>query len=113
MSANRQGRPQEALRYQKEAITLDPQYAPPYSSLSLAYSVLGKHEDAKINANQCIKLNPNYAWCYYALAVVQYNTGSTTQALQMFEKAHEIDPLSIDLKNTLDNIKLQMKKNNK
>jgi tetratricopeptide (TPR) repeat protein len=98
VSANRQRDFNKAIEYQTKAIELDPSYGAPYSSLSLAYSMVGKLDEAKINADLCVKYMRNYAWCYYSMGVYLEKTGDIDGAIKMFEKACKLAPDDNDLK---------------
>ena len=133
------GRPNDAERYFKQAIALDPNFAPSYAALGQLYVNQRRPAEAKkylekaVSSSQhylthylyayvlsregispngrikeyspanaalmrehllrAIKLKPNYAPAYYYLALVDLVTGERLdEALQMAERARQLDP---------------------
>jgi tetratricopeptide (TPR) repeat protein len=108
VSSGRQGNCNEDIIYQLKAIELAPDYASPYSSLSLCNLELGNLDKAKTYAEKCIKLDPYYAWCYYALSGYYDYANQRVDSYKYLKKAIELDPKAVDFQNTL----LEFKKNN-
>ena len=108
VSVNRQGNYKEAIQYQLKAIELDPMYGAPHSSLALAYlrNNSGDLEKAKVHADKCIILSPDYAWCYYALAAYYDYNGERLKSYENLKKALKLDPNDLDIKNSLDQFKI-------
>lgn len=102
VSANREGRHQEAISHQLKAIELDPAYGAPHSSISTAYRIVGEMEKSKSSAERCIELDPGYAWCYYALGTYYGTVGDTDQAIWALERAVALAPHEMELQNALD-----------
>ncbi len=106
VSANRQGRYEEALEYQKKAIDVMPEYGPPYSSASLASLFLGDYISAKSYADECVLRDPNYAWCHYAMGAYFDHTGERKDAYNSLEKAVNLDPNSNELRDIFERFKI-------
>ncbi len=53
----------------------------------------GRLEDAIIEYNEAIELNPNYAWAYYTRASANNIAGHYDQAIADCTKAFELDPV--------------------
>jgi TolB-like protein len=95
----------QAIAHFREAISLDPEYAPAYASISTAYSLaiiyrynigLGGYETAGralAAANRAIELNPNLAAGYAARGLLaSRSVGPTDQAAADFRRALELQP---------------------
>lgn len=101
VAANRNKEYQKAIEYQLEAITLQPNYGAPYSSISSAYRALGNYPLALDYAQKCIRRAADYAWCYYAMAATETETGEWDGAVKNFTRATQLDPHDQELKASL------------
>lgn len=101
VAANRNKEYQQAVEYQLEAITTQPDYGAPYSSVSSAYRALGNYSLAVDYAEECIARAPDYAWCYYALGAVQTEIGQWDAAVENFSLATQLDSRDQELKAAL------------
>lgn len=74
------------------AISLDPDYAPAFSSLSTINSRYGKTDQAIEFGKKAIALDPNYSWAHSNLGIAYFNVGKLTEAMQEFNTAIAIAP---------------------
>jgi tetratricopeptide (TPR) repeat protein len=77
----------------EQAIELNPQHAPAYDLLGLAY--YATYEDfgrAEMEIKRAIELAPDYKWAYKHLGDIYRQEGHTSKAGAMYEQALEIDP---------------------
>lgn len=109
VASNRQGKHQEAIKYQLKAIDLKPEYGAPYSSLASAYLMMGELEKGRQNAKKCIRLSPQYAWCYWALSGYYANVNRLQQAQKYARKAVLLDKENQDLQNWLEKVEQAIK----
>jgi len=105
VAANRQGQHEQARDDTLKAIELDPSYGAPHSSLATAYRMLGDMDKAKFHALRCIELSPEYAWCYFSLAAYYGVNGEDEAAWTNLEKAYQLDPNAVDIKNAYESAK--------
>lgn len=98
VSENRQGNFEKAVEYQLNAISLLPNYAAAYSSLSNAYSMLGKNVEALDSAKRCIKYDPTYAWCYNSMMNYFLSINDKNNAIINAKKATNLDPANKELR---------------
>jgi tetratricopeptide (TPR) repeat protein len=90
----------EAVEKLTEAIRLDPQYAPAYSSRGFAYLHTGRSQEAIQDYDEAIRLapeNPNQADDYYNRGFVYQTTGQYEQAIEDFTQAIRLNPVRADL----------------
>jgi tetratricopeptide (TPR) repeat protein len=77
----------EAINYFNLFIEDDPSDCEAYFLRGLAYTGLLKYERAKKDYNVAIKINPDYAECYYHLGVSFLCLDQRGDAIQNFEYA--------------------------
>lgn len=65
-----------------------------YSNRSGAYASLNKFDEALDDANECIKLNPNFIKGYSRKGAAQEGMGFLDQALETYDAGLKIDPTS-------------------
>jgi hypothetical protein len=102
VASNRQRDLEKVIYYQSEAIKICPNYGAPYSSLSTAYTMLGNFYAAKVSFEKCIKLNPEYPWCYYAAGAYYDYTGDEETAFEYIKKAYEMAPEEESIKSVYE-----------
>ena len=56
---NNQGKAQEAIAANREAIRLNPNYTPPYNALALILASQGKSDEAILLYKKAVKINPD------------------------------------------------------
>jgi len=81
----------EALKYIKKTLILDPQHFPSYNLQGLAYSSKNEKQEAIKSFQKCIEINPNFSEAHHNLGVVYEELGQIDQAEQEYKKAFEID----------------------
>ncbi len=89
-------------------------YAPASARLSndvgLAYSELGRNDDALRLFKKAVEIDPAYANPYSNIATMYFYFGKRDEAIKFFKKAIEIDPNLPDPYNNLANIYQSMEK---
>lgn len=86
-------RGQEVLAQVQRAIALQPDLPMAYAALADAQGLLGNFDAALAAAQQCRRLSPNDAVCFYVLASIQLRVGETEAAVRNFEQALDRNPL--------------------
>jgi Flp pilus assembly protein TadD len=61
-------------------------------NLSITLSALGGFEDARLEAERALKLDPRSAKAYHALGCAFGNLGRLNPAAEAFRRAVELDP---------------------
>jgi tetratricopeptide (TPR) repeat protein len=79
----------------RKAISISPDYAPPYSDLSAILMLQKKYDEAEKTAGKAIKLDPKYALGYANLGMAQLAQKKKKEARSSFLKAAELDPVTI------------------
>lgn len=85
---------QQALKYGKDALALDPTVPQVHFALSVAYVWLGKHDLALDSALKVLELDPNYADGYVQLAFTYLVSGDPNKALEALHTAKRLNPLN-------------------
>jgi TolB-like protein len=97
---NRDGRKQAVAEFE-EAIRLQPDYALAHASLAMAQTgaiaFLRSEESKREAAQKAIELDPSLAEGHAALAGINFDDWDWAGTLAEFEKALELNPLSIDV----------------
>ena len=101
-----------AVRNFKKAIELDPELASAYNGLAGAYRKTGRIDDAIFLWEKSLELNPDFSFPAYNLGTAYLERGDRHQALEYFEKykAKNYDSLSLDEKETIDELIKQCRK---
>ena len=86
-SLQKSGLLQEAEKWYKKAVEIDPGYVPALNNLGVVYLHGGKFSDARISLEKAIRLNPGYVDPYYNLACLFAMTGDQEQGLRYLRKA--------------------------
>ena len=77
----------------KQAIKLNPDEGWLYHCLGTnALVPLKYYEEALINYDQCIRLDPNYIYAYYAKSEALYQLKRYDEALEVTERCLQLDP---------------------
>jgi len=82
-----QGKIEEAIYHNNEAILIYPDFARAYDSRGAAYSILGKHQQAIEDCSKAIRLRPNYAPAYNNRGVSYLKLDRYQQALDDYNEA--------------------------
>jgi adenylate cyclase len=77
-----------------KALELDPGLAEAHSSMAGVHSMLDRFDAELVEAEAAVRINPNLSEAYISLGVVESIMRTTHQALPMFKRAYELDPLS-------------------
>ena len=85
-------RAEEAEKFYRKAIEIEPNFFKPYSNLSLALKDQGKLEEAIEVANKALKLQPSSAEVYNNLGILFQELGEPGKAIEAFKKALIIKP---------------------
>lgn len=89
--------PLDALIFINKAIELNTQDASLYSVKAFSLVRLKKFDEALNSANYCVTLEPDYAWCYSAIARIYHDQGDIQKALIAQRKAQELDQSSPEI----------------
>ncbi|MGA2199484.1 MAG: adenylate/guanylate cyclase domain-containing protein [Nitrososphaerales archaeon] len=76
------------------ALELDSQLAEAHSAMAGVHSVFDRFDAALVEAEAAIGINPNLSEAYMSLGVLDAITRTPSDALAMFRRAYELDPLS-------------------
>jgi len=82
----------EALVSYNDARSLNPRYAPAYTSMGLAYLKLGELERAIDQFNEALRVDPNDAHTYYKRGATYLALGDAAKAINSLKSAIRIDP---------------------
>ncbi len=93
------GRPEEAIGLIEKAMRLNPHYPVTYAvSLGLAYSSLGRYEEAITAHQEALTLNPFFFYSHVSLAAIYSETGQEEEARYHWNEALKINPqLSLEI----------------
>jgi adenylate cyclase len=78
----------------KMALELDPNLAEAHAAMAGVHQMLDRFDAALVEADAAIRINPNLSEAYLTLGILDTIRGTPSQALMMFRRAHELDPLS-------------------
>jgi len=76
------------------ALELDSQLAEAHSAMAGVHSMFDRFDAALVEAEAAIRINPNLSEAYLSLGVLDAITRTPIDALAMFRRAYELDPLS-------------------
>jgi len=76
------------------ALELDPGLAEAHSAMAGVHYMLDRFDQALVEAEAAVRLNPNLSDAYISLGVLDMITRTPEDALPMFRRAYELDPLS-------------------
>jgi tetratricopeptide (TPR) repeat protein len=77
----------------EKALELDPHNSEAFAALGLLRSSQGRYEEARVALRRTVALNPNDAQAYYWLSM-QYHYSDPFKALELNQRAYEINPLT-------------------
>ena len=85
------GRLDEAEASYTQAIALKPDFAKAHSNLGITLRELGRLDEAEASYTQAITLKPDFAAAYFKLGQILYANGDIDRAIEIHQKAYEID----------------------
>jgi superkiller protein 3 len=91
----------EAVIELRQAVTLDPGYAPAWRNLGYALDKQGQVEEAVTAYQKAVELEPELN-AHNNLGVLYDKQGRHNQAIQEFEKALKLDPASATVRKNLE-----------
>lgn len=83
----------EMLQHVQRAIALQPDLTVAYVALSQAHGLVGRFDDALAAAQECFRLSPNDAGCFYVLGSTQLRLGDSRAAVENLAQALDRNPL--------------------
>ena len=86
------GQLKEAEKCYRQALTIDPNYAPAHNNLGHVFKQQGLMEQARKSAQTALSLEPNLFSACYQLAMLARDQGQMVDALKYFNRALEIKP---------------------
>ena len=92
----KKGQIEEAIKYLKRAIALNPDYVDAHLDLGIVYGQEERGEEAILEFKKAIEINPYYEKCYNNLGIIYQKQGRTEEAISEFKKAIKVDPLFLE-----------------
>ncbi|XGV98016.1 MAG: FkbM family methyltransferase [Leptolyngbya sp. BL-A-14] len=97
----RQGRVEEGIAHQEQAIALKPHQPETHYNLGVILAQTGQLEAAIAHYRQVIALAPQYSAAHNNLATALYKQGKLEEAIAHYEQAIAIDPTHVNAHNGL------------
>ncbi len=85
------GKLQEAEKFYRKAIELNPNYALAHSNLGNLLSDLGKLQEAELSIRKAIEIKPDYPEVHYNLGNILSDLGKLQEAEKFYRKAIELN----------------------
>ncbi|MCF8374268.1 MAG: tetratricopeptide repeat protein [Bacteroidales bacterium] len=82
----------EAIKYLKRAIDLNPDFVSAYDLLGRAYFNINKYEDAIEYYSKLIEIDPNYLYVYNNIGAAYLQINKYGDAIRFFKKEIEVNP---------------------
>jgi len=98
------GQFKQALEHYTKAIKLDPTDPAFYSNRALTYSNLDLNDKAIQDANQCIKLKPDWSKGYYRKGVALFNLKQYEEAKKEYETGLSYEPDNQEIQKSLQQV---------
>src|SRR4051794_14179846 len=95
-SYSREGRLEESIRDNTEALRLNPDFASAYEGRAWAYHEKGDAEKTLADLTECIRRDPNSFFAHYTRGRILYDRKEFDRALADFEEAVRCDPNAVD-----------------
>ena len=95
------GQLQDAIAHYREALQVDPTYAPAYNNLGLIQAGRGEFENAIEHYRQALRINPAYADAHTNLGNALVSRGEVEEAIYHFRQALRINPSDMKTHNNL------------
>lgn len=86
------GQHEEAIKYFRESIRVQPQYAMAYINLGTAFLQLNRPQEAIPYFQEALRLKPEMETGYYSLGYALFQIGQLDSAISSFKKALQINP---------------------
>ncbi|MGC8676178.1 MAG: AAA family ATPase [Candidatus Micrarchaeia archaeon] len=83
---------EEAIDLYSQAIKLDPVYSSAYFNRALSYALINRYDNAKLDAEKVMELEPDSYDAPYVMGLVEEYDGNYDKAREWFEKALKINP---------------------
>lgn len=99
------GNNEEAVKCFTRAIEIDRSDHVFFSNRSAAYACLGKYEDARSDAEECVRLAPTWAKGYSRLGLALFNLREYEKAREAYARGLEIEPENASLKEGMEEVK--------
>eukprot|EP01054_Gregarina_sp_Poly1_P011024 Gregarina_sp_Poly_1__11023@NODE_87_length_15225_cov_52_775630_g75_i0_p3_GENE_NODE_87_length_15225_cov_52_775630_g75_i0NODE_87_length_15225_cov_52_775630_g75_i0_p3_ORF_typecomplete_len550_score113_69TPR_1/PF00515_28/0_00015TPR_1/PF00515_28/0_0023TPR_1/PF00515_28/6_6e07TPR_1/PF00515_28/1_8e05TPR_1/PF00515_28/0_07TPR_1/PF00515_28/6_8e06TPR_1/PF00515_28/0_0084TPR_1/PF00515_28/4_8e05TPR_1/PF00515_28/6_5e09TPR_2/PF07719_17/4_6e07TPR_2/PF07719_17/0_0072TPR_2/PF07719_17/3_2e06TPR_2/PF07719_17/1_4e06TPR_ len=96
---------EEAILHFTNAIAVEPTDHVLYSNRSGAYASMQKYDKALEDAEECIRLSPQWAKGYSRKGLTLSNLGRYTEAIEAYEYGLTLDPSSAALQTGLEEVK--------
>jgi tetratricopeptide (TPR) repeat protein len=96
-----EGRFDEAIDHYHRAITLAPEFPPPYNNLATTLRAQGHLAEAVATYRQALRVRPEYPDAQYNLANALLEAGKPAEAIDHFRVALQTIPASVDVHNNL------------
>ncbi|MDA0691246.1 MAG: tetratricopeptide repeat protein [Nitrospinae bacterium] len=100
----------QAKKYYKEAIELDPSFSLPHSNLGYLYQGQGNLEAAKKEYKEAIELDPSFSLPHHNLGNLYKGQGNLEAAKKEYEEALRLDPELTLARKYLEKLKKEMEK---
>ncbi len=102
---------EEAIRYLKEAIQLEPDLDAAHNNLGLLLSDLKRNDEAEAAFRKAIEINPTYDTAYYNLGNLLSDFNRNDEAEAAFRKAIELNPALTEAYSNLGLLLSYLKRN--
>ncbi|MFC4739946.1 tetratricopeptide repeat protein [Flavobacterium ponti] len=83
---------EEAIKYYKKAIKIDPNFAFAYDNIGISYRKLGNYKEAINYYEKSLKIDPNGITPLQNIAVAYQYTKEYDKSIKTYKKLAEIDP---------------------
>lgn len=96
---------EEAIHIFNEVIQIQPEFAYAYNNRGLSKIELGLEEEGLIDVQESMELDEENAYIYKHLGIYHKKKGELKKALQLFEKAKELDKTTYGIDELIQEIK--------
>ena len=86
------GFPDDAIRYFKQALDLDPDLFEAWFRIGLVEHSRGNLDNARQAYERCLKRRPGHGWCNFYLGLLEEEMGRSTKAMKYYETAFKHAP---------------------
>lgn len=100
----------EAIEGYGQAIKLDPNYASAYFNRALAYAIVNKYDQATLDAQAVMKIEPNSYDAPYVMGIIEEYKKNYTGAKDWYERSLAKNPKYEQAKARLDQLKAKMER---